>query len=261
MTGVAAAGLTEIPAARPNWQCVDDYPDNLGDESYCYSENGINADAHTIRQIEDLSYKINSVRVVTLCRAENLVNASEAVPGFFTGGVWYWGDAVILDVVYEVIEGSWTVNPDTALFWDRADLATLNAAIQLTSAGVGTEARVTQMYLEIDVTPLGETVTNISGQHSDPIFVDQGFNVLLELDETADIFDATAVEISYRDPQGNELNLDAEIFDGTMVFTTVPANLNTVAGKWRFKPIITLASGAVIEGREKMVNVREQWPV
>lgn len=256
----SATALTEIPAARPNWQCVEDYPESLGVESYVYEENGTAEDLYDMSTIQGLQrLKINSISVRAVCERENNTQACTVETSLRPAAATTRGAAQTLTEVFVEYLNTWAVNPETDLFWTIADVNGLEAGLQLISGGAGCEAQCTQLYNVLDVSILGEYISNYAPFYKDIIHVDQGYSVVLEEDNGRSLFNATTVRVDYRDPAGTLGNITGDIIDENRIIVPVTAALNNQTGKWWFKLYAVLAGGEILEGKPIFINISPKW--
>lgn len=262
-TGVGNANANSpIPVGRANWACVDDYPEHLDTDSYVYSENGTNDDSYDMSTIQTgQRIQINSVAPNALFKRENDTQACEGGVRIRTGGTSYLNATnATLTESWVVHSSAWAVNPQTALFWTIADINAIETGVRLVSAGAGCEAQCTQLYTELDVSILGEYITNYSPLfYKDVIHVDQGFSVIMQEDDDRPLFGAGTVRIDYTAPDGTTGNINGDIIDGSRVIAPVTAALNNQTGKWWFRLYVVLAGLEVLEGVPMFVNVQPAW--
>ena len=257
----ALVSLSPIPVARANYLCLNDYPRHLFAESYVFAENATAADAYDISQIvSTLNIQIESVTVKAVCQAENALNACTAEMALRIAATSYFSGVVeALTINWTEFSATWLSNPDTNDFWTIADINALEAGLQLISGGAGTEARCTQLYLEISFSILGEKISPINALVSDKIFKDQGFSIIIQLPTSTALHETGNTNaILYEAPDGSTGSLNAIVIDTNRLFASIPKATISEAGKWIFKGLITLASGEVIETENTFVNVSER---
>jgi hypothetical protein len=253
------SALSVIPLGRANFECVNDYPDSLQDESYVYAENATQEDLYAMTDlVATLPVEINSVTPTVRCRRDNALAACTAELSINPGAISR-SAANALTEVYTNYTNEWAVNPFTDDFWTIANVNGLTAGMRMGSAAAGTEARCTQMFISVDVTILREVVTNVAGLFSDDIHVNQMFAVHAEESSGRSLHGATTARIIGRDPGGTEHNYDGNIVDDTRILAPVPAADNTVTGKWMFSLYAVLAGGEILEGPPFFANVQPRW--
>lgn len=260
-TGVGSiTGCTPVPGARPNWQCVSDYPESLELESYAYAENGTQEDLYEMSAIvAGQRIKIDSVAVIGLAERENNTQVCSVEVSLRPAAVTSRGAVEALTEAFIEYINTWNVNPETDLFWTIADVNVLEAGMQLISAGAGCEAQTTQLYVNLTVTILGEFISNYPPFYKDVIHVNQGYSVIAQEDHGRALWGATTVQIRYRDPNGAEANIDGDIIDQNRIIAPITAAINNQTGKWWFKLYAVLAGGEILEGRPFFVNVEPEW--
>jgi len=256
----SATALTAVPGARPNWQCVEDYPLNLGLESYVYSENATQEDLYDMSVIQaGQRIDINSVSVRARCERENNTQVCTVETSIRPAAATSRGAAQALTEAFTEYLDTWSVNPETDLFWTIADVNALETGMQLISAGLGCEAQCTQLYNMIDITVQGEYISNYSPFYKDAIHVDQGYSVIAEEENGRALHNATTVRIDYKDPNGVTGNITGDIMDHNRILAPVTAGVNNTTGKWWFKLYAVLAGGEILEGVPFFVNVQSKW--
>jgi len=256
----SVTGCTPIPGARPNWQCVNDYPQSLEGESYVFVDNGTQEDMYDMSTIEALQrIKITSVAVIALAERENNTQICSAEVGIRPVAATSRGAIEALTEIFVEYINTWNVNPETDDFWTIADVNAFEAGVRLISAGVGCEAQCTQIYINLTVAVLGEFITNYSPFYKDIIHKDQNYSVIAQEDYGRSLFGATTVQIRYKDPDGVTGNITGDIIDENKIIVPVSAAVNNKTGKWWFMVYAVLAGGEILKGKPFFVNVQPEW--
>lgn len=225
-----------------------------------YEENGTAEDLYDMEQIVATQrVQINSVSIRGLCERENDTQVCTVEMSLRPAAATSRVTAVNLTTTFTEYLGTWTVNPEDDLLWTIAALNAIEAGCQLVSGGAGCEARCTQLYAWVDVSILGEYISNFSPFYKDAIHVDQGFSVIAQEDQSRALWNATTVQINYKAPDGTLGNIMGNILEGTKVIAPVTAALNNQTGKWWFKLYVVLATGEILEGIPFFVNVEPRW--
>lgn len=255
--------LSVIPLLRPNFECVYLYPIERGDISYVYVDNGNGADHYgIIGLVATQNFSISNVTSHALCKKENdtqvcTVENNIRIPG---GPVANYGTAYPLTESFELYSYSWSADPDNYINWTIGNIIPIWVGLRLVSGGAGCEAQCTQCYLSLDVTILGEKVSNNSSyQPSDVVHVNQDYSVIAKEDQGRILFGSTTVQIKYKDPDGVEGTLTGDIIDQNAVVAPMPAATNNKTGKWWFKLYTVLAGGEILEGVPFFTNVQPEW--
>lgn len=263
LTPIAAGsltGCTPVPGARANWECVNDYPENLGLESYVYVENGTQEDMYDMSVVQaGQRLKINNVGVVSRAERENNTQVCSAEVSIRPVAATSRGAVETLTETFVEYLNGWTTNPETDLFWTIGEVNAFEAGMRLISAGAGCEAQCTQLYVDLSVSVVGEFIGNYSPFYKDTVHVDQGYSVIAEEDHGRALFGATTVRIDYKDPDGVTGNITGDIIDQNRIIAPVTAAINNKTGKWWFKLYAVLAGGEILEGIPFFVNVEPKW--
>jgi len=256
----SVTGLTAVPGARPNWECVNDYPESLMDESYVYTENGTQEDMYDMSVIQaGQQINIDSVAIIGLSERENNTQICSVEVCVRPGAVTSRGAVEVLTEAFVEYMNAWNVNPETDLFWTIADVNALEAGIRLISGGAGCESQCTQVYVALTVNVQGEQVTNFGSFYKDIIHINQGYSVIAKEDYGRSLFGATTIEIEYKDPNGITGNITGDIIDQNRIIAPITAGLNNKTGKWWFKLYAVLVGGEILEGIPFFVNVQPRW--
>ena len=164
---------TQFPASGEHRDKVEDDPDHDGDATYVESEGDCNKDLY---HLEDPTFDdvdiINKVTLIAVFRSANTSQRN----GFFglkSGDTEAWGDRVILcdetgcDTPYTLYSREYPGNPAGG-DWTKADIEALQVgffADNETKSGL----RATQIYVEVDYTPLEDLVIRPNGAGDTPV--------------------------------------------------------------------------------------------
>lgn len=186
----------EYPASPPHWTEVDDVtPDGdstyVSTELYQYQEDLYNIANHTAG-----TGQINYVRVYMLGKEESEQAPANGYVHIKTNGVEYNGTAVDFPInVYATYSYQWNNNPQTGNPWTWSEIDDLQIGVGLMYCKPNQWSRVTQVYAEINYTPLsysspgtltstnllpGETVFSIDDFYYDASAVPSGTSLKVQ---------------------------------------------------------------------------------
>jgi len=116
-----------------------------------------------------------------------------------------------------------------------------------------------QLYLGINFSYEGEIITNFDEVASDEIHVDQDYSIVAREEMGRSLFGCTNPKILYKNPEGITGELEALVVDQDKLLATMPAVINSLAGKWRFIFYCVLPGGEILEGIPFFTNVQKRW--
>jgi hypothetical protein len=143
------------PGGTPHWQTVDEEVAN-NDADYVYtSSTSFKTDLFNLPDYSG-SGTINSITLNFCFRVGSSYNTASACATIKTNGVTYTGSVMTsTSTSYDTRYYTWSNNPNTGLPWTWSDLAALQIGVGLKSSSSFVNAICTQVYLEINYTPLG----------------------------------------------------------------------------------------------------------
>jgi len=255
---------TPFPAAGQNFNVVSNYP--IEPEDFSYVENaaapGTHQDSYTRAPLLVLNLDINSIEVIVSAkRSGAAAGAYTCSPLYIAGGITTYSPAPLLVpyTSYSWLSYQFLLNPVTGKKWNitTANLITAFGFKNITTAA--NTIKINNAYLKINVSVLGEYVSNFSPYLNDTIQPNQDFSIIADSPGSRNLLRCTDPKIFYKLPSGVESSLDASIIDETKLIAKMPAATNTMAGKIMFKLICTLPSGQILEGNPFFTNVISRW--
>lgn len=148
--------ITVYPSGANASDCVDEYPSNDGDSSYVEAYGGYHI-GFTLTNIGSWnSWRITNVRWVGVVRESYGTGYTVVVPYLKIGGTRYYASGIVPpDTTYTQYTRDWATNPATGAQWTWSNIANLVAGAKL---GYGeAKGRMTQMYIQLTVQPVGGT--------------------------------------------------------------------------------------------------------
>jgi uncharacterized protein YfiM (DUF2279 family) len=148
--------ITVYPLEASADNCVNEYPNNDGDSSYVESHAGLHI-GFTLTNIGSWnSWRITNVRWVGVVKQIIGIGYTVVVPYLKIGGTRYYASGIAPpNDPYTQYTRDWATNPATGADWTWSDIANLVAGAKL---GYGeAKGRMTQMYLQLSVLPVGGT--------------------------------------------------------------------------------------------------------
>ena len=185
----------EYPASPPHWTEVDDVtPD--GDSTYVSTESYIpEEDLYEIGNHTAGQGTINYVRVYMEGREESAQIPVNAYAHIKTNGAEHDGDAIYFTTSWATYSYQWNNNPQTGNPWTWSEIDDLQIGVHLFRCKVNQWSQVTQVYAEINYTPLsysspgtltstnllpGETVFSIDDFYYDASAVPSGTSLKVQ---------------------------------------------------------------------------------
>jgi hypothetical protein len=252
-----------FPAAVSNFNAVNNYPVEPEDTSYIYhpAPPSSLSDSFTKDALLPLNYKISSLEIVLSARKTSVSAPVVSIEHLYILGATFFGTLIpLLSASYSWFSNFWQTNAATGKQWTIAEINTITAfGVRSIVAPVATTVRINNAFIKINASIVGEYVSNLSSVGAVGIQKDQDFSVLVESPLAMNLLRCSSPKIYYRLPSGTEGNLDADVWDETMLLAKMPAATNSVAGKILFKMLCTLPTGQVVEGNPFFVNVLSRW--
>lgn len=257
--------LSVEPASRDNYEAVNEYPGDITGD-YVYAENGVTqTDIYGLTdQVTGLSLVVSEVTVVAIAQ-DNGAGANTLRLAIETGGVVHVGDEEALSTDWEEYRYTWSYNPETIDWWTVSDIASLQAGVRLTAAA-GQEARVCQVYVEIEATILGKYSGNVMGLYAEsPVSVDEGVTIGCEIPGADKAYsDDSTAQVEVRCCDGSEVLRSGRVWavsGKTVVLTRLEDSTIAAAGTGKMiaKPALTMPGDEVMTGRAHFINIRSTY--
>lgn len=156
--------LSPSPSTRANWDCVDEYP-TPGDTDYVYlpgaAEPVTGRDVYTLDN-PNVPAGATDISVTVYWRARKTRSniAASGRPLLKVNGVvyeWLTGDS--LTTTFTTRSRTWTTNPATGNAWTASEVNAVKAGVRLDVYTEPCAAQCSQLYVVIDYTLAGQTVT------------------------------------------------------------------------------------------------------
>jgi hypothetical protein len=148
-------GVTVYPSGASADNCVNEYLNHDGDNSYVESPSGKHVGFSLTNIGTWSSWRITNVQWVGVVRISYGSGYTVVVPYLKIGGTRYYASGIAPPSSYAQYTRDWATNPATGADWTWSDIANLVAGAKL---GYGeAKGRMTQMYLQLSVLPVGGT--------------------------------------------------------------------------------------------------------
>ncbi|HOL44507.1 MAG TPA: hypothetical protein PK659_09665 [Methanothrix sp.] len=148
-------GVTVYPSGASADNCVNEYPNHDGDNSYVESPLGKHVGFSLTNIGTGSPWRITNVQWVGVVRTSSGSGYTVVVPYLKIGGTRYYASGIAPPSSYAQYTRDWATNPATGADWTWSDIANLVAGAKL---GYGeAKGRMTQMYLQLSVLPVGGT--------------------------------------------------------------------------------------------------------
>lgn len=257
--------LTPTPAARANWECVNNFP-TYPPSQHVSAVNATLEDLYSITMFPT-SYDMLKIRSVELhasaMKTSHLAAAGVRVSVKPSGGSTYYSPENVLD--YTQVSNAtwvWEENPHTAEAWTITDLTALQCGIKLYSAAATTTARCFQLAIKLNIEIAGALLSNDPRIPStlDYAFQTQGFSVIATMPGTVDIYQNSEIKLRALLPNGNTVEFNGLVLNGNSVFASIPSatlTSNAVEGIVTVRPHVKIGT-LYLSGEPNSIRVKSQ---